>query len=45
MSIDPSVTQHASRPGLTTYLAVIAVALGVVAIIYADFLKDLFGLS
>jgi hypothetical protein len=45
MSTDPAVNQHASRPGLTTYLALIAVALGVLAIIYAESLKDLIGLS
>lgn len=44
MSIDPSTTQHASRPGLTTYLALVVIAIGVLAIIYGESLKEMAGL-
>lgn len=45
MTHDPSAEQHASRPGLMTYLVLGGIALGGLVVIYGASLKAFFGIA
>ena len=42
---DPSAEQHASRPGLMTYLVLGGIALGIVIVMNGASLKAFFGIT